>query len=555
MYGGGQGKPSSSKPAGQGITAPEKLAAAHFAKAQQLWQQGLYQDAEREYRAAVRLDPHNPSFHDSLGHFLLSQKRTDEALKELRDAVEESRRAVRLSPNNPKLHLSLARLLDSLPAPSEAEAGMNIDGAVAECQEAIRLDPNDAEAHALLGDMLGPGAANYAVKACVYVAIDEYREAIRLTPQNPLLYYKLEWLYVGVRNYQQAIRLLQEGLQRVPQGDWWTQTRQLEFHERLGEVLQKSGRLQESIDEYSEALRFITGPDIKLKTSDEEHYVRQQLDSVRQAESELGEYLRKVQVVVAEVGNTARANVGVARDLEDQGNLAPAMSQYQKVIDLSLKEGEPAKEYLVEAYHGRVRTLLDKGDSDGAVDESRKEIRTVRNDPGGYTDLGKALEHQRHFSEALTAYRKAFELGGEVQDYEDRLQCYLDHHPETGAVSKSTEPSSVHDTSSEVTPVSRNAPLGKNEVSFLNQSGTEATVKIIGPSAQKLIVPDGQTAHANVPEGTYYILVRYGRSPAEYLYTKGGPVNVTATEKQHSVVRITLRRPSRDNAEARQEFK
>jgi len=95
------------------------------------------------------LDPHNPSFHDSLGSFLFYQeKRTDEALKEWPAGVEESRRAVSRDPNNPKLHLALAHALHSLPVVSAAEAGRNLNEAIAELKAA------SLEASAAIGTRL-----------------------------------------------------------------------------------------------------------------------------------------------------------------------------------------------------------------------------------------------------------------------------------------------------------------------------------------------------------------------------------------------------------------
>jgi hypothetical protein len=95
---------------------------------------------------------------------------------------------------------------------------------------------------------------------------------------------------------------------------------------------------------------------------------------------------------------------------------------------------------------------------------------------------------------------------------------------------------------------------GLSVIALQNQSGTDAVVRLMGPSAQELTVVDGQSFGANVAAGDYYVLVRYGKSPAEYLFSKTGPVTVIETSGQHSVVRITLHRPVRDNPEAREEF-
>jgi hypothetical protein len=95
---------------------------------------------------------------------------------------------------------------------------------------------------------------------------------------------------------------------------------------------------------------------------------------------------------------------------------------------------------------------------------------------------------------------------------------------------------------------------GLNVISFQNQSGTDATVRLIGPSSQVLTVADGQSFGALVAAGNYYVLVRYGRIPSEYLFEKGGPVSVTEPSGERTVAHVTLQRPAADNPKAREEF-
>jgi hypothetical protein len=96
--------------------------------------------------------------------------------------------------------------------------------------------------------------------------------------------------------------------------------------------------------------------------------------------------------------------------------------------------------------------------------------------------------------------------------------------------------------------------IGLSVISFQNQSGTDATVRMLGPSAQVLTIVNGQSFGARVTAGDYYVLVRYGKSDSEYLFEKAGPIPVTEPSGKHSVVRITLQRPARNDQKARQEF-
>jgi hypothetical protein len=79
------------------------------------------------------------------------------------------------------------------------------------------------------------------------------------------------------------------------------------------------------------------------------------------------------------------------------------------------------------------------------------------------------------------------------------------------------------------------------EVTFDNQSGDPALVKLIGPTQKTLVVPQGQARMITVTGGHYYIVVRYGPdSGGNYSYTEGDPFDVTQTPLHYSVITITL---------------
>lgn len=95
---------------------------------------------------------------------------------------------------------------------------------------------------------------------------------------------------------------------------------------------------------------------------------------------------------------------------------------------------------------------------------------------------------------------------------------------------------------------------GLSVISLENKAGTDVTVRILGPSAQTVTVPDGQPFGARVAAGDYYVLVRYGRNTSEYVFEKAGPVKVVEPNGQHTVVHVTLQHPAADNPKAREEF-
>jgi Tfp pilus assembly protein PilF len=152
-------------------------------------------DAERAYRAALRLTPNRPMLHVSLADALISQQRYTEAEAEARipvrahpdmlvphmrlaralelegkyaDAEPERREAIRIQPDSPPNHWFLAHDLLKLGKSSDAEA---------EARTAVRLKPDDAKFHNLLGIALR--AQNKLQEAEA-----EFTEATRLSPSN-----------------------------------------------------------------------------------------------------------------------------------------------------------------------------------------------------------------------------------------------------------------------------------------------------------------------------------------------------------------------------------
>jgi len=79
-----------------------------------------------------------------------------------------------------------------------------------------------------------------------------------------------------------------------------------------------------------------------------------------------------------------------------------------------------------------------------------------------------------------------------------------------------------------------------NTITFDNQSGEFAIVKLMGPTKVAVEVPNGQERTVNVEAGDYYLLGRYGSTPEKYKYTKGDQFEVTQSGRQYSVITITL---------------
>lgn len=86
--------------------------------------------------------------------------------------------------------------------------------------------------------------------------------------------------------------------------------------------------------------------------------------------------------------------------------------------------------------------------------------------------------------------------------------------------------------------------LAGSSVTFDNQSGQPALVKLIGPISTVVEVPNGETRTVSATGGHYFILARYGTDESTYRYSKGDHFDITETYTGYSFryqrVRITL---------------
>ncbi len=75
-----------------------------------------------------------------------------------------------------------------------------------------------------------------------------------------------------------------------------------------------------------------------------------------------------------------------------------------------------------------------------------------------------------------------------------------------------------------------------------NDSGQFVLVKIVGPTRAVLKVPLDRKKKVHLASGEYYILVRFGFAPKEYIYTKGEPFTLAQEQDRFSHTSIILHR-------------
>ncbi len=152
---------------------------------------GRFDEAIREVRIGMQLDPLAPFIHNNLGIVLYDARRYDEA-------IEEYRRALEAVPDWAFAHFCLGRAYRA--------KGM-LGEALAEYQTALRLNPNDAEVLAEIGSF--------------YATTGRRREAIKILEQarargDPNLVASFAGLYLALGEKDSALAALERAFATQP---------------------------------------------------------------------------------------------------------------------------------------------------------------------------------------------------------------------------------------------------------------------------------------------------------------------------------------------------
>jgi len=193
---------------------------------------GRLDEAEKECREAIRINPNFAPAHYNLGVLLKNLKRYEEAEKEFREVI-------RINPNFAPAHYSLGVLLDDLKRYGEAEK---------EYRKGMKINPNFAQARNNLGVLL-KNLERYEE------AEKEYRKAIELKNDLPdkgaLVYNNLGVLLRHLKRLEEAEKEFREAIRINPNLAL--------AHNNLGASLDDLKRYEEAEEEYKEAIRINPG--------------------------------------------------------------------------------------------------------------------------------------------------------------------------------------------------------------------------------------------------------------------------------------------------------
>ena len=186
----------------------------HNERGIELADRGWLEEAEKEFRKAIALDPASAHPHENLAMLHVRRKRW-------RDALLAHLKAVEVEPDNPGARFTLASFL----------ATHGLEMAEAEYREAIAADPDHAEAHLELGLALADMGRSQD-------GLRELETAVRLAPEDPLARHELAGLLMDEGDYRTAITHLREAARLEPSS--------FEIHLDLGLCYAQKGFYEEA---------------------------------------------------------------------------------------------------------------------------------------------------------------------------------------------------------------------------------------------------------------------------------------------------------------------
>ena len=208
------------------------LSDQHNSRGIELADRGWLEEAIKEFRKAIELDPGSAHAHDNLAT-VLSEK------KLYREALQEYLAAIQLEPDSATAHYNLACFLAS----HAQEMG------AAAYREAIRLDPEVPDAHLNLGLTL-------ADQGKVEEALREIEAAIALDPKDPFPRHELAALQMEEGDFRAAIAQLKEVVKLEPAN--------AEAHLDLGICYAQKGFFAEAERAYDRSAE-LSGDDLLLQ--------------------------------------------------------------------------------------------------------------------------------------------------------------------------------------------------------------------------------------------------------------------------------------------------
>lgn len=361
--------------------------------------------AVEEYKTALSADPNSPQLNDELADLYF---RTGQ----VREAEATARGLLKSAPNDIDAHRLLGRLY--LRQLSEAQnavsssspTGNTLDQAIGEFQKIVALDPKSVEDRMVLGQL-------YTVKHQNEKAEEQFKAAQDIDPDSEEVVLNLSRLYAENGDLAHAAKVIEA----VPVSE---RTPKMEF--ALGAVYDQLKRTKDAIAAYKRA----------ADLDPEDVHNMGALGQALLSDNQLDEALKIYRQMADADPEDASTIVHISEILRRQGKYEDALTNVKKAV-----KKDP--DSLEAGYNeGLLLDVLGRYDESAQVYEHMVDLTSHAN--GAYTAdeknnraiflerLGSVYHEQNKVDEAVAAYQKMIDLGGEnaLRGYQSEVDVYRD---------------------------------------------------------------------------------------------------------------------------------
>ena len=271
--------------------------------------EGNFAAAADWFKKALERRPHDPEIHSNLAAALASQNQPDQAIAHYLEAI-------RLQPERFQAYSDLARLL---------LAQGKLQPAVERGLAALRLIPDSSDTHFVVGDAL-------FLQGKLEPAAVHYRTALKSAPNSAAIRLSLGKALAGLREFAEAEAQVTEALRLQPDNP--------NAHQVLATIYKSQERFREARSQYEAALRL--APDWPEVLNNLAWLL------ATQPSAELRDGARAVTFAERACQLTGSTNLWLLSTLAaayaEAGRFAEAVSAQQKVCELAVAQGQPARQ-------------------------------------------------------------------------------------------------------------------------------------------------------------------------------------------------------------------
>lgn len=339
-------------------------------------QQRRYDEAVQLIRKAVSANPSSVEAHNDLGTALYGQQRHSEA-------IEWYERALALKPDMAAAHYNLANALAASGRPAEA---------LERYERAMALQPGYAEVHHNLGVTLAALGRHQD-------ALPRYERALAINPAIIEAHYNFANSLAALKRHDEALAHYEAAVALNPS--------YAAAFNNLGTTLAALGRYGEAIDRFERALA------VRPDHAEAHNNLGSVLHALAQYEKAIVHYRQALALRPV----YAEAHFNLANALTALGRLDEAIVAYDAAI--------AAKPAYPEALYNRGNAFKRLDRNGDAAASYEKAIAAKPDYMEAYNNLGNALLDLRHYPEAVVRFEKAIELKPDSAEAHNNLGSTL----------------------------------------------------------------------------------------------------------------------------------